>query len=65
MGWDVVRIRESEFEFDPERELAPLWRRLNERGIHPHIGQADTTGEWTPITLPATDDLEDSQGAEL
>lgn len=36
MRRDVVRIRESEFEFDPVRELAPLWRRLEERGIHPH-----------------------------
>ncbi|MCE7002894.1 AAA family ATPase [Kibdelosporangium philippinense] len=38
MRWEVVRIRESEFEFDPEKELAPLWQRLDERGIHPRGG---------------------------
>ncbi|MDQ4033852.1 MAG: AAA domain-containing protein, partial [Actinomycetota bacterium] len=65
MGWDLVRIRESEFEFDSERELTPLWRRLEERGIHPHTAPAETDGEWTPISLPGTDELEDNQGAKL
>lgn len=64
MRWDVIRIRESEFEFDAVRELAPLWRRLEERGIHPHIAPTDTDDEWTPISLPETDE-ENNIGAEL
>jgi len=35
MGWEVVRIRESEFEFDQDRELSVLWQRLEDRDIHP------------------------------
>jgi very-short-patch-repair endonuclease len=65
MGWDLVRIRESEFEFDSVRELTPLWRRLEERGIHPHAAPPDTDGEWTPISLPEADELEDNKGAKL
>lgn len=64
MGWDLIRIRESEFEFDPARELAPLWHRLQERGIHPYAAPSDATDEWTPISLPEID-AEDSEGAEL
>jgi very-short-patch-repair endonuclease len=56
MGWDVIRIRESEFEFDAERELAPLWTRLADRGIHPRQ-LADREQTWNPIDLPeSTDD---------
>ena len=68
MGWDVVRIRESEFEFDPERELVRVWTRLNERGINPRVSPPTDGPDWTPITLPSTENLEDSdgtQGAEL
>jgi very-short-patch-repair endonuclease/superfamily I DNA/RNA helicase len=68
MGWDLVRIRESEFEFDTARELAPLWQRLEERGIHPHTAPADIDDEWTPISLPEVDELDElegSKGAEL
>jgi very-short-patch-repair endonuclease len=34
-GWQVMRIRESEYEFDKDRELQPLWERLKHRGIWP------------------------------
>ncbi|MFI1996311.1 AAA domain-containing protein [Actinoplanes sp. NPDC020271] len=34
--WRIVRIRESEFVFDPDAALAPLWEQLQQRGIHPH-----------------------------
>jgi very-short-patch-repair endonuclease len=53
MGWDVVRIRESEYEFDPARELAPLWARLAERGIHPRDDEGTSNGraEWNPVDL--------------
>jgi hypothetical protein len=56
MGWEVLRIRESEFEFDAEHELAPLWTRLADRGIHPRE-LANHEQTWNPIELPdATDD---------
>jgi very-short-patch-repair endonuclease len=54
MGWEVVRIRESEYEFDPVRELGPLWARLAERGIHPRDDEVTSNGhaEWNPVDLP-------------
>jgi very-short-patch-repair endonuclease len=56
MGWEVLRIRESEFEFDAEHELEPLWTRLADRGIHPRE-LANHEQTWNPIELPdATDD---------
>jgi very-short-patch-repair endonuclease len=61
MGWEVLRIRESEFEFDPERELAPLWHRLDERGIRPRTADEPTNQQWQPIPLPDND----NEGVEL
>jgi len=60
MGWEVIRIRESEFEFDPERELAPLWKRLAERRIRPHDLREAASGDWTPVDLPDTEDDNDT-----
>jgi very-short-patch-repair endonuclease len=64
MGWDVIRIRESEYEFEPEHELGALWGRLNERDIHPRptMGQPEDT--WMPIDLPDEDEPEAGQGLE-
>ncbi|TDP97443.1 AAA domain-containing protein [Labedaea rhizosphaerae] len=59
MGWEVMRIRESEYEFDPERELAPLWTRLTARGIQPRDPVDDARTDWQPIQLAEDDgDLE-------
>ncbi|MDQ1295824.1 MAG: hypothetical protein QG608_3711 [Actinomycetota bacterium] len=59
MKWQVLRIRESEFEFDPDRELEPLWRRLAERRIAPVTvpcpQDAADQGSWHPIDLPPDD----------
>ncbi len=60
MGWDVIRIRESEFEFDPGREMSTLWRRLDERNIHPKPSHGETGSQWVPADLPSDDD----EGAE-
>jgi very-short-patch-repair endonuclease len=62
MGWDVVRIRESEYEFDAERELSTLWSRLAERGIHPGDHERTLNGltEWTPVDLPSEDAAHDT-----
>jgi very-short-patch-repair endonuclease len=35
-GWAFVRIRESDYSFDPQAALEPLWERLQARGIEPH-----------------------------
>ncbi|WP_433207074.1 AAA domain-containing protein [Dactylosporangium sp. CS-047395] len=35
-GWAFVRIRESDYRFDPQAALEPLWQRLKARGIEPH-----------------------------
>ncbi|WHT22157.1 AAA domain-containing protein [Crossiella sp. CA-258035] len=66
MGWEVVRIRESEFEFDAERGLAPLWQRLAQRDIHPKPVPASTGAQpdWTPIELPE-DTADAEQGERL
>ncbi|WP_037272091.1 AAA domain-containing protein [Kibdelosporangium aridum] len=67
MGWDVVRIRESEFEFDPARELAPLWQRLEQRDIHPDdITAAPAAPDWSPVDLPNEDTTTDlDEGSNL
>lgn len=61
MKWDVLRIRESEFEFDKDRELATVWQRLEERQIHPGdiISSADDTG-WSPVALDDDDATNES-----
>lgn len=66
MRWDVIRIRESEFEFNPDRELEPLWQRLDERGIHPDDITDNTRqpDDWTPVALP-DDDADTSEGNTL
>ncbi|MEU4159230.1 AAA domain-containing protein [Actinoplanes sp. NPDC026670] len=63
MGWNVVRIRESEFEFDPDRELTTLWQHLHDHGIHPHTATEPTDSPWTPVTLPVDTDTDD-EGTE-
>ncbi|MFJ8804320.1 AAA domain-containing protein [Streptomyces sp. NPDC102487] len=61
-GWTFCRIRSSAFALDPEQALEPLFKRLNELGIHPAT-TADTaaTGDvaggsaWTPVGLAETE----------
>ncbi len=60
MGWKFWRIRESEFYFDPERALQPLWEELERRGIEPgailkDIGKG-ATSDWSPVDLPDDED---------
>src|SRR6185312_4324499 len=35
LGWKFVRVRGSLFFRDPDRALTPVFRRLEELGIHP------------------------------
>ncbi|MCX5066043.1 AAA domain-containing protein [Micromonospora lupini] len=58
MRWEVIRIRESEFELDPDKELAPLFTRLAEHRISPRRAQDVTTEAWTPIELPSDNEEE-------
>src|SRR5690606_10075732 len=47
-GWRFWRVRESEFYFDPDAALAPLWEELERRGIRPGEVVADgTSGSGT------------------
>jgi very-short-patch-repair endonuclease len=65
MGWDVVRIRESEFEFSTSRELAPLWERLEEREIYPGDVVEGVVVDWAPVELPDSDtEVDDIVGAD-
>jgi very-short-patch-repair endonuclease len=61
LGWKFCRIRESEFYFDPDRALQPLWVELERRGIKPGVTLKDarsgSTSEWSPIDLPDEDEL--------
>jgi len=64
-GWRFWRIRESEFYFDPDAALKPLWEELERRGIRP--GEVIPEGaaaedSWRAVTLstePGWDGLED------
>ena len=54
--WRIVRIRDSEYVFDPEQALKPLWQQLHQRGIEPRSLPPTRPGttHWTPI--PISDD---------
>jgi very-short-patch-repair endonuclease len=44
LGWKFERIRGSEFLVDPERAMAPVWRRLEALGIAP-LGKTSPAAE--------------------
>lgn len=59
-GWQFWRVRESEFELDPDRALDGLWAALDERGVKPgSVNMSPTSavqrspGQWEPIDLGA------------
>lgn len=57
MNWRTLRLRESEFEFDRDRELRRVWQRLDELGVEPADGgPAEAAAEWE---LTELDDVED------
>jgi hypothetical protein len=58
-GWNIVHARESEYRFDPDAALAPLWKALTDRGIKPHelpAARSDGPG-WSPPELSDMEDL--------
>ncbi|MEV6343064.1 AAA domain-containing protein [Actinoplanes sp. NPDC051851] len=58
-GWEIIRIRESDYLRDPQTALDPLWARLRARGIGPTslrpapAGRAET---WSPVSASDLDD---------
>jgi very-short-patch-repair endonuclease len=60
-GWEFWRVRESEFELDPDVALAGLWQALDRRGVKPGSvaarddGAPTPTSAWSPIDLSAGD----------
>ncbi|GII56106.1 hypothetical protein Pth03_44950 [Planotetraspora thailandica] len=71
-GWRFWRVRESEFYFDPEAALEPLWTELARRGIQPgevtQASEAETDNSWSAVTLSAKDGwdgLEDGDSHDL
>ena len=58
-GWRFWRVRESEFYFDPDAALAPLWEELERRGIHPGevpVADGNEAGAaWSAVPLSAED----------
>lgn len=61
-GWEFWRVRESEFELDPDAALEDLWEALDRRGVKPGSVTAPSSvavirsgARWTPIDLGAGD----------
>ena len=68
VGWKFWRVRESVFNFDPDKALEPLWDRLATSGIEPDVtpvwtSPSSDTPAWEPIDLP-DDDAEETDDAE-
>ena len=55
VGWRFVRIRESEFYFDPDAALRPLWAKLNEVGIRPFGEGAEAAAQAAAEPVDSTD----------
>lgn len=67
VGWEFWRVRESEFCFDAEQALAPLWQELGRRGISPGVTERPVGSEsssWAPVELPVEDDPLDTEDTE-
>jgi len=59
VGWEFWRVRESEFTFDPDRALEPLWTELERRSIRPGVDEQPVGKEsssWAPAELPDDDE---------
>ncbi|MEV4733429.1 AAA domain-containing protein [Saccharopolyspora sp. NPDC049426] len=57
MKWTTIRVRESEYVADPERELERVWGALRVKGIEPGHRE-DGAGEWKPVDLDNDEDEE-------
>ena len=59
-GWHIIRVRDSEYHYDPDTALAPLWAALAERGIEPRQLPANPRDKtvWVPPELSNNEDDE-------
>ncbi len=62
MGWQTLRIRESEFAFDPDRELGAVWRALEDKGIQPGGAADPGRSGWSPVELIDDDNEQGDSG---
>jgi very-short-patch-repair endonuclease len=66
-GWRFWRVRESEFAYDPDAALAPLWTTLRRLGISKYdpadfVGSASSATVWTPTQLSTVEGLDGLEG---
>jgi very-short-patch-repair endonuclease len=60
-GWRFVRIRESDFNRNPDKSLEHLWTELDRRGIHPNDlrpQDAPASESWSPLGLTIEEGLD-------
>jgi very-short-patch-repair endonuclease len=61
-GWRFWRVRESEYEFDPDAALANLWETLDRLDVRPYdpseARAAATASIWRPATLSTVEGLD-------
>lgn len=60
-GWRFVRIRESDFNRNPDKSLEHLWTELDRRGIRPNdLRQQDAPASesWSPLGLAVEEGLD-------
>ena len=60
-GWRFVRIRESDFNRNPDRSLEHLWTELDRRGIRPNDlrpQDAPASETWSPLGLATEEGLD-------
>jgi very-short-patch-repair endonuclease len=60
-GWRFVRIRESDFNRNPDKSLEHLWAELDRRGIRPNdLRQQDAPASesWSPLGLAVEEGLD-------
>jgi very-short-patch-repair endonuclease len=57
-GWQFLRIRDSEYLFDPAGALDPLWQQLAQRDIEPRSLPAAPRRQvrWSPVPLSDDED---------
>jgi len=66
-GWRFWRVRESEFVYDPEAALTPLWTTLRKLGIAKYDPKdfsavASSATVWTPTQLSTVEGLDGLDG---
>jgi hypothetical protein len=67
-GWRFVRIRESDFNRNPDKSLEHLWTELDRRGIRPNDlrpQDAPTSESWSPLGLAVEEGLDGIEDIDL